>query len=48
MYADVSVEIYIVSPRDIRPAFERDTYTFMLSEDAPTGTNANLANFFVS
>ncbi|XP_065207257.1 fat-like cadherin-related tumor suppressor homolog isoform X3 [Planococcus citri] len=38
MYADVSVEVYIMSPRDTPPVFERNDDKFFLSEDAPIGS----------
>lgn len=38
MYADVSVEVYIMSSRDVPPVFERIDDKFFLSEDATVGS----------
>lgn len=39
MYVDVPVEVYIMSPRDVPPVFERNDAEFFLSEDAPIGND---------
>lgn len=48
MYADVSVEVYIMSARDTPPVFERNDDKFFLTEDAPIGKNKNFAHFSVT
>lgn len=37
MYTDVSVDVYIMSSKDIPPVFERNDDKLMLSEDTSSG-----------